>query len=202
MTNPVVLAFAIRAAGAVVDTIQDPGPLAEATGVVVLVGGVLTALTALVVLVGKSFRTVRGLARGTREFLEDWNGQEARPGHPGVPGVPERLADLQSGLQAVEAEQVTVRRELKTNGGTSIKDAITRIEQKQEAAEVARNEAREENDRERALDREAVKNLGDLVTGLIGGLVGAEVTARVTGHEAQVELFKTMQTIQESSQKE
>jgi hypothetical protein len=47
-------------------------------------------------------------------FIKDWAGEDARPGHSRVPGVMERL-------QKIEGE-------LKHNGGSSIKDAVKRIE--------------------------------------------------------------------------
>jgi len=50
------------------------------------------------------------------EFIRDWNGEPQRPGHPKTAGVMERL-------QKIEIE-------LKHNGGSSIKDAVKRIEQK------------------------------------------------------------------------
>lgn len=50
------------------------------------------------------------------QFLRDWAGEGDRPGHPSTPGVMERL-------QKIEAE-------LRHNGGSSIKDAVRRIENK------------------------------------------------------------------------
>lgn len=50
------------------------------------------------------------------EFIRDWNGESQRPGHAKTPGVMERL-------QKIEIE-------LKHNGGSSIKDAVKRIENK------------------------------------------------------------------------
>jgi len=47
-------------------------------------------------------------------FMEDWAGEEARPGRDRVPGVMERLNDIDG--------------ELKRNGGSSIKDSVDRIE--------------------------------------------------------------------------
>ena len=50
------------------------------------------------------------------EFLRDWNGEPKRPGHASSPGVMERLQKIEH--------------ELKHNNGSSIKDAVKRIEQK------------------------------------------------------------------------
>jgi hypothetical protein len=52
------------------------------------------------------------------QFLRDWSGELDRPGHPSTPGVMERL-------QKIEGE-------LKHNGGSTMKDAVKRIEQKLE----------------------------------------------------------------------
>lgn len=48
------------------------------------------------------------------QFLNDWAGEEARPGRSRVPGVMERLNNIDG--------------QLKHNGGSSIKDAVDRIE--------------------------------------------------------------------------
>jgi hypothetical protein len=49
-------------------------------------------------------------------FMRDWAGEEKAPGRSAVPGVMERLNRIDG--------------ELKRNGGSSMKDAINRIEQK------------------------------------------------------------------------
>jgi hypothetical protein len=51
------------------------------------------------------------------EFSRDWAGEEKAPGRSAVPGVMERLNRIDG--------------ELKRNGGSSMKDAISRIEQTQ-----------------------------------------------------------------------
>ena len=48
------------------------------------------------------------------QFMVDWGGQEERPGRDRIPGVMERLNDIDG--------------ELKHNGGSSVKDAVDRIE--------------------------------------------------------------------------
>jgi hypothetical protein len=49
-------------------------------------------------------------------FMRDWSGEPAAPGRSAVPGVMERLNRIDG--------------ELKRNGGSSMKDAINRIEKK------------------------------------------------------------------------
>ncbi|SRR6266705_3250524 len=57
---------------------------------------------------------LRKLSRQNDEFREDWYGQPARPGRVAVPGVPERLSGIE--------------KELRTNGGGTLRDAINRLE--------------------------------------------------------------------------
>jgi hypothetical protein len=47
-------------------------------------------------------------------FVDDWNGEPDRPGVPGRPGVMKRLESIES--------------EVRTNHGSSLKDAVNRID--------------------------------------------------------------------------
>ncbi|MFI6329848.1 hypothetical protein ACIBBG_16295 [Micromonospora chersina] len=76
----------------------------------IVLGVIVTALT-LAVMVGKPLRR---LARQNDEFREDWYGSPARPGRSAVPGVPERLS--------------LIEKELKPNSGSTLRDAIGRLE--------------------------------------------------------------------------
>jgi hypothetical protein len=58
-----------------------------------------------------------------REFLEDWRGEEARPGYHKRPGVMERLVSLEEHMHGVTHE-------LKPNSGLSLRDAVDRIEER------------------------------------------------------------------------
>jgi hypothetical protein len=83
--------------------------------------GALVLLAAALVVIGKGVRWVFSTLNMVREFLEDWRGEEARPGYHKRPGVMERLVSLE--------EQVsTVTHELKPNSGASLRDAVDRIE--------------------------------------------------------------------------
>ena len=77
-------------------------------------GAILGVLIAALTLAAAIGRPLRRLARQNDEFREDWYGEPARPGRAAVPGVPERLA--------------LIERELKPNSGSSLRDAITRVE--------------------------------------------------------------------------
>lgn len=71
---------------------------------------ILTAATAIaivggaVALIWKGIRWVLSTLRKVSEFLEDWRGEDARPGHARQPGVPERFTNLEERLMKVEQE--------------------------------------------------------------------------------------------------
>ena len=77
-------------------------------------GVVLGVVTTALVLAGLIGRPLRKLARQNDEFREDWYGVAARPGRDAVPGVPERLS--------------LIEKELKPNSGSTLRDAIGRLE--------------------------------------------------------------------------
>lgn len=84
----------------------------------------VAAIAGLVVLLGKAvramLRTMRRLGRLTDEVLGD--GDER-------PGWGQRLTAIERRLSRVEATSATVAAEVKPNGGASLKDQITRIEE-------------------------------------------------------------------------
>ena len=80
------------------------------------IGAVATAATA--VCTGAFFvwrKGIRPRLHRTRDFLDDWSGTPARPGVKARPGVMERLESIEG--------------QLRPNGGTSMHDAVNRIEQ-------------------------------------------------------------------------
>ena len=80
---------------------------------VITVGGAFAVLwKVLSPLVKKTKHLLESLSR----FTVDWFGEEASPGRDRVPGVMERLNNIDG--------------ELKHNGGSTMKDAIKRIEKK------------------------------------------------------------------------
>jgi hypothetical protein len=82
-------------------------------GVVITVGG---AIGVLVKLASPIVKKTRALLNALELFTKDWFGDEGDSVHPRKPGVLERLA--------------AVEKELQHNGGTSMKDAMKRIETK------------------------------------------------------------------------
>jgi hypothetical protein len=79
-----------------------------------VIGTGITVVGAVVVTGRYAARHMRALTREMGQWREDWYGEAARPGYDARPGIPERL-------QRIEA-QVT------SNGGSSMRDAITRVE--------------------------------------------------------------------------
>lgn len=80
-------------------------------------GGISTILGAwfaIVKFIIPFVKRIRKWLNSLELFMIDWAGEEARPGRDRVPGVMERL-------NAIDGE-------LKNNGGSSVKDAVDRIE--------------------------------------------------------------------------
>jgi hypothetical protein len=55
-------------------------------------------------------------------FIEDWYGSDEKP------GIVERLNDGQEHFNKIDTELATIKAELFNNGGSSLRDAIDRIE--------------------------------------------------------------------------
>lgn len=77
----------------------------------------------LIVLAGIAWRLIRAAYRLFRKvgyFLDDFNGEDARPGQPARPGMSERVA--------------AIEHQFLPNNGATMRDAIDRVERKAEAA--------------------------------------------------------------------
>lgn len=90
---------------------------------VFVAAGIIAGGLGLIGLTIKGARHLWRLLRMLDEFLDDWRGVEPRPGVPERPGVMARLA-------RIEEQQATVEHELTTNNGSSLKDAVQRVEKK------------------------------------------------------------------------
>jgi hypothetical protein len=82
-------------------------------GLVVVLGA---AIAVILKVVSPVWRKTKKLLNNLDLFTRDWFGEEAVPGRDKVPGVMERLNNIDG--------------ELKHNGGSTMKDAIKRIENK------------------------------------------------------------------------
>jgi hypothetical protein len=80
--------------------------------------GVVAAILGAIVLVGRvvypPYQAMKSLMNWLEKFRRDWEGEPAEPGRDRTPGVMERLNRLDG--------------ELSNNGGSSLKDAVQRIE--------------------------------------------------------------------------
>jgi hypothetical protein len=85
---------------------MDWGQISAFFAVLTLLGGSILAL----------FRWLYKFNKNWERFMRDWLGESAAPGRDAVPGVMARLNDIDG--------------ELKHNGGSTMKDAIKRIENK------------------------------------------------------------------------
>lgn len=82
-------------------------PIAVWALALVTIGGGIT-------LIWRVARGIRRILRRFDEVLDDWNGRPERPGHMALPGVMARLDRIEH--------------ELRPNSGTSLRDAVHRIE--------------------------------------------------------------------------
>lgn len=83
----------------------------------------LAAAVTAITVIGVAVRKASILVKKFIHFLDDYFGEEARPGFEGRPGMQERL-------KFMEEEIACISFEMRPNHGTSIKDAINRIEQR------------------------------------------------------------------------
>lgn len=84
------------------------------TDIIITIGAVAGAVAAVVAVVAVPIKKINNFFRWLDKFRRDWEGEEAEPGRDKVPGVMERLNRLDG--------------ELSNNGGSSLKDAVQRIE--------------------------------------------------------------------------
>lgn len=94
----------------------------EATGIPALDlalawGGAITVLAGVGTVLWRVIRGALRLTRRVEEFMDDWAGEEERPGVPGRPGVMERVSAIEDRLTRVEHE-------LYPNSGGSLRDAV------------------------------------------------------------------------------
>lgn len=89
-------------------------------GIVLAVGGVIVGVFRWVYHWSKTFD------RKWDMFMRDWAGEPAAPGRDAVPGVMARLNNIDG--------------ELKHNGGSTMKDAMKRVEKKLDAIDIRLSE--------------------------------------------------------------
>lgn len=84
-----------------------------------MLAATVTAIGVLGVGLHKAIKLVKRFIH----FLDDYFGEEERPGFYGRPGMQERM-------RIIEEELKHISYEMRPNSGTSIKDAINRIEKR------------------------------------------------------------------------
>jgi hypothetical protein len=96
----------------------------ESTNFLMMLAATVTAIG----VIGVGIRKTTILVKRFIHFLDDYFGEEERPGFPGRPGMQERLGYMESEISCISYE-------MRPNSGTSIKDAIGRIEKRLEQLE-------------------------------------------------------------------
>jgi len=96
----------------------------ESTNFLIMLAATVTAIGVIGVGLHKATKLVKRFIH----FLDDYFGEEERPGFEGRPGMQERLKYLESEISCISYE-------MRPNSGTSIKDAIARIEKRLEQLE-------------------------------------------------------------------
>lgn len=106
------------------------------TGVVAVDALVIwsVAAAAVAAALGLLWRMTRGVRRivlRVDEFVDDWHGVPGRPGVPERPGVMARLDGIEHDLgrlAGIDERLGRVEHELHPNSGSSLRDAVDRVE--------------------------------------------------------------------------
>jgi hypothetical protein len=88
----------------------------------------LAATITAIGVIGVGLHKAIKLVKRFIHFLDDYFGEEERPGFEGRPGMQERM-------RIIEEEIKCISFEMRPNHGTSIKDAVARIESRLEQLE-------------------------------------------------------------------
>jgi hypothetical protein len=88
----------------------------------------LAATITAIGVIGVGLHKATKLVKRFIHFLDDYFGEEARPGFDGRPGMQERLSYMESEISCISYE-------MRPNSGSSIKDAINRIEKRLDTLE-------------------------------------------------------------------
>ena len=83
---------------------------------ILVAGATASAIASVFFVIAPTVRKTRSMMDWLEKFRRDWEGEPGGPGRDPVPGVMERLNRLDG--------------ELSNNGGSSLKDAIERIEKR------------------------------------------------------------------------
>lgn len=124
----------------------------------------LLAAAAVVTALGvlwRSTRPARRLSRSLRAFVEDWNGEPARPGRQATHPIPERLARIE--LQLVDVPQLAVGLEALHSQARATAARVVSVDERLGLLDRRVTDHRRRNDRQIELLRAEVElRLGQL----------------------------------------
>lgn len=97
----------------------------------IMLASIVTAGTVIFMFFKKGFAVFKKFIH----FLDDFNGEEERPGSPRRPGMSERIgnveeyiSDMKEKFQDINDKVSFIEKELHPNHGSSMRDAIDRIQ--------------------------------------------------------------------------
>jgi len=109
---------------------------------IIAIAAFVTACTVITIAFVKTSKVIKRIVH----FFDDYFGEEGRPGIEPRPGFSERMASIEKSLEVgaekfntIEYKLDKIDYELRPNSGTSLRDAVNRIEQRVEALESGGN---------------------------------------------------------------
>lgn len=100
---------------------------------VIMIATLLGAITAIILFAGKLVKFIKRVIH----FLDDFIGEEERPGMPARPGLSERITnmekcmgDVKDQMSSIKEDVDEIKIEMRPNSGTTIRDSLNRIEVK------------------------------------------------------------------------
>jgi hypothetical protein len=107
-----------------------------------VIGGIIVGIATVLAVIGWAWKQLKPPTKGIEHFLEDWNGEPARPGVPARPGMMQRVANIESSQVTTATHQTKadaffekygpiidkLDHEMHPNSGSSLADAVNRTE--------------------------------------------------------------------------
>jgi archaellum component FlaC len=100
---------------------------------IVMLATVLGAITAIILFAGKLIKFIKKVIH----FLDDFLGEEERPGQEARPGLSERLTKMEDCMGTVKEQMDSIKNDVESiktemhpNSGTTIRDSLNRIEKR------------------------------------------------------------------------